>query len=136
MDFKKVDTKDYTIIEATKASPYVFFDKKKQTLKLCGNSILDNSHAFYSLIYSELKNFLDQPCNKQLTVYFHFIYLNTQAVKEILNIINLLESSDVKAKIVWYYSDDEVNDLGMQLKELTNIDFDIIFKTDDRDIDI
>ncbi len=127
MKFQVYENDDFFEIEETKLSPKIILDKKNFTLHITGSSLMEDSKPLFGCLYQHLKEFLSKPTTTSLLVHFHFVYLNTQAVKEILNLLNLLESVRIPVKIIWYYSDDEINDLGTQLSELTNLNLEKIY---------
>ncbi len=123
-----IDNPDLFSIEGTQISPHIILDKENQMLIIEGNSMLSTSYNFYKNIFKQLESIFQEHKFDKLDVIIHFIYINTQGIKEIISLINLLEKSKIPVHITWFYSDEDINDLGTQICELTKLDFEIKYK--------
>ena len=123
-----IDNSDLFSIEGTQISPHVIFDIQNQMLIIEGNSMLSTSHNFYKKIFNKLESVLKKNNIDKLDVNIHFIYINTQGIKEIISLINFFEKSKIPVHITWFYSDEDINDLGTQICELTNLHFEVQYK--------
>ncbi len=126
---KALENNDEFRIEATNVSPQVVINTKDNTFSIIGNSILNNSYNFYKNIFDKLHDLIEQNKFPHLTAIIHLNFVNTQGIKEIINLLNYLENVSIPVKILWYYSDEDINDLGTQIGELINLKFEKVYKT-------
>ena len=125
---KSIENNDEFHIQASNISPEVIINTKDHKLSITGNSILNNSYSFYKNIYEKIRSFIQQNKLPELIVEIHLNFVNTQGIKEIINLLNYLEHVSIPVKIIWYYSDDDINDLGTQIGELIDLSFEKIYK--------
>jgi hypothetical protein len=116
-------------LNATKETPEVLFDAIPGIFKLSGNSIPENSQAFYSILidwFLDNKNTLHFPVD----LHFNLDYFNSATSKQIV----LLLSSVAKnlghdnLKVSWHYDiqDEDVLATGKRFEALTNLKFEYL----------
>ncbi len=125
---KAIENNDEFYLEASNISPEVIISPRNHKLSITGNSILNNSFNFYKNIYDKIRTLIQQNKLPELLVEIHLNFINTQGIKEIINLLNYLEHVAIPVKIIWYYSDDDINDLGTQIGELIDLEFEKIYK--------
>lgn len=114
---------DY-IVEGNHQTPEVKF-KKEGELKLSGRSIPDDADIFYNPIIDWVNEYVqDAPYDTKFTIDLD--YLNINSSKKILDILYQLHSlidNGKKPEVIWYYSDDEMLEIGQDYDTLLNIPF-------------
>ncbi len=118
------------IIEATKRTPSVKFDKNLGELSISGKSMPEYSHGFYGKILDEVDDYISNA--RQLTILnFNVEYLNSISSKMIMQLILKLEiliNLGKKVKVFWHYhvEDDMMFELGNVYKSSTKIPVSLI----------
>ena len=122
---------DPLIIDAIKETPSVILRGSEGIFSFKGKSYPENVHEFYDPIISYLEEYIQNPQEKTI-LEFNWLYFNTATFKMIVKIILLLKKVTEKDKtftVNWYCSqDDELMPAkGEELKELLNVEFNILF---------
>ena len=132
----KIELKEgqgYYKIEATRVSPEVIFDYKEGVLSFRGFSLMPDSVDFYEKVLEIFQKGVERLESPKLKVIFHFIYLNTQSLKQIVSgLFNYIERLNVQVELYWYYSDEEMAELGTHLRELSDIPMHLEYKPQDK----
>ena len=124
------------IIEATDTTPFVYFDKEKNIFKMEGKTLPENVNGFYEKIKSWLNEYLESP-NEETVFEMKLEYINTASSKAIFSIFLKLEQiidKGKKAKIIWYYADDDEDmlDVGEEYSEVIKVPFEFVeFEAED-----
>jgi len=106
-------------IRATVKSPEVDF-KSSGILKIGGRSYLENTKEFFEPVVDWLLEYVKQPA-EQTQINFHFEYFNTSSqlwVFRIAEILNDLVRLNKKIEFNWYYKEEEIEELGIDLASL------------------
>lgn len=117
-------------IRAGEQTPQVLLDKEQNILKIEGFSFPDNPHVFYTAIVDWFKAYCkDAPAETHFT--FGFLYVNSTSVKFINDILKRMDALLVdgkKARVTWIVNpdDEDIEQLGLELKGLHKIPFEII----------
>lgn len=108
--------------------PGVHFDPQTGELVISGRSILENSPKFYEPIMDWLKNYVHHPA-KVTRFHMKLEYFNTSTSKSLLSIIELLDEiyhSGNLVEIYWYYSDEDMEELGIDYSNMIDIPFQLL----------
>ena len=92
--------------EGTSKTPAVSFTSDPLEINLSGRSIPENSIEFYRPLLS----WVDDNCQengRDLQVNIKLEYFNTRSSKCLMDLLKRLESSKVKARVNWYYEEDD-----------------------------
>ncbi len=116
------------LIEATKATPLVKFDKEKNYLVFKGQSYRENMTAFYRPVLSFLDELILLNTRMQNTfiVSFYLSYCNGVTLKCIFSILEKIKDiykNGQAVSVVWFYEEDNENmfENGEDYKEVFNI---------------
>lgn len=118
------------LIEETKESPLVKFNRKRGVITIEGKSTLIDPVRFYQKLLDELGTYYDKPC-RRTTLEFRLSYINTASSKWLLHTLKRIESIK-KAKsstfIDWYheFDDEAVQEAGEVYQSLVKIPFRVI----------
>lgn len=119
------------IVEGNHQTPEVKF-KLEGELKIVGRSIPEDADLFYQPVIDWIKSYVkDAPYNTKLVMDLD--YLNINSSKKILDILYDLDGLLEEGKnptIIWYYSDDEMLEIGQDYDALLNIPFQFHKKKD------
>ena len=123
-------------IDAGELTPYVLLDKEQGIFKIEGFSFPENSYSFYIEIVNWFTEYAKNP-NEETTVSFGFLYVNSTSVKfihEIIKRLGGLIAEGKKASVIWYIRehDEDIEQLGMELKGLNNVPFTIVPKEEEK----
>jgi len=118
------------IIEATNDSPSILLDRENAKIDITGASFPENADDVYNEISKwicEIAPSLDQP----FTCAFYYTYINSASKKKIYDILLQLEQIMVDGNqvvIEWRFDeyDDDMQELGYELKDLVKIPFNYI----------
>lgn len=116
-------------INETEDTPAVVFDINTNEFSISGRSFPEDSSEFYKPLIEWMKNYISEP-NPNTTLKISLDYLNSSSIKQILNLLLLLEKpvkmgKDIK--IIWCYNvdDDLIEIKGQELKSMLSIPFEI-----------
>ncbi|MBN2892418.1 MAG: DUF1987 domain-containing protein [Bacteroidales bacterium] len=110
-------------IRGTTKTPEVNF-KQSGLIELKGSSLIENTKEFFDPIISWLEEYIKHPGEKT-TVNFDFEYYNTSSQMWIFRIVEVLTdlvklNKDIEFN--WYYNEEEVQEAGMDLANLLNVE--------------
>lgn len=116
--------------EATRTTPYVFFDSQIALLELRGRSSPHDSRAFYDNILHELDK-VGKNGAKAMNANFSLEYFNTSSAKCMFDIFKKLQQLEEKIEDVvinWYYDegDDDMYEIGEDYGQMVNLKFNLI----------
>lgn len=125
-------------IAATEQTPYVLLDKEKNELKIEGYSFPDSPYIFYGPVVDWFKEYCKSP-NEETHLTFSFLYVNSTSVKFIHDVLKRLDSifaTGKKVSVTWLINpdDEDIEQLGLELKGLHKIPFDITLKKPEKPI--
>lgn len=106
-------------IRSTIKSPEVNF-KSSGELAISGRSYLENTKEFFEPVINWLLEYVKHPA-KATQINFHFEYFNTSSqlwVFRIAEILNDLVRLNKKIVFNWYYKEEEIEELGIDLASL------------------
>lgn len=116
-------------ILATNDSPAINFNPSKDKLMIVGNSMPENAVAFYKQVIDWLKEYVKDP-NPKNEFIFQMNLLNTSSTKIFMDIFKLINEIADKSevKVLWYYSygDEDIQEVGVDFKEFTHVNFELV----------
>ena len=123
---------DKLLIMATDESPQILFDPGRGILDISGKSLPEDIEEFYKPLESSVMEYVKNP-QKETTINFDLVYLNSSSTKKILEIISNFErlpQDGFQVELNWYYSqyDEEMKEEGEEFGRLTDISVNIIEK--------
>jgi hypothetical protein len=109
------------IIEKTKYTMDINFNKDSGILEMSGSSYPENALEFFGPITDWLKEFI-RVVQKNLTMNIRLNYLNTSSTKCILDIFEILDSyhkslGHVLVKWLYAENDEDIRETGEELAE-------------------
>ena len=119
-------------IKNTNTSPEIVLNYKTGNFAIKGVSLMADPVGFYTQVFNLIKKIISENKFKDLNVSFHFLYINTQSNKQIVGILSYFESLKIKTKLTWYYSDEEIAELGTHLRELIDIPLILEYRPEDK----
>lgn len=122
-------------LEATRVTPYIYFDPKSGFLELRGRSSPENTIEFYQKLFSRLEEYIVFGMS-DLTVNIFFEYFNTSSSKCLFDLfrkLSLIDQTGRKVVINWYHEswDEDMYESGEDYKDLLEIEFNLIEADDD-----
>lgn len=119
-------------IQKTKHTPGVECIAASGTVEISGSSYPENTFEFYEPILKWINGYLLEVTGK-IILNLRLDYMNSSSIKFISDIISKLSGyhkSGGSVELNWYYAedDDDIREMGEDLKEDTNITFNIIQK--------
>ncbi len=132
--FDKLDISEYEIkIFPTDKTPKVILDIDKAYLLIEGISYPENADSFYASIMRKLKAAIIYwkkelaGKDKRPKLYLKINYLNSSSSKYIYGIIQMFKDikkdSTILPELYWYYDDEDSEDIGKELEELSGVEF-------------
>ena len=121
------------IIDKTKNTPKIIFDKKANIFEISGRSLPEEVTSFYSPVFEWLDKYVINPNDK--TVFkFKFEYVNSSSRRVLHEILTILERIKTQGKnilIEWYYLDDDVEmkEVGNDYSEIIDLPFNFVSYT-------
>ncbi len=123
---------DNLFIKATKHTPRIHFDSKKNLLEITGESYPENVTGFYSPVFAWIEQYLALPEDRNVTVNIELVYFNSSSSKLLLDFLDMLEESATSGKritINWIYDEEDSLEFGEELMEdFESIQFNLIQK--------
>lgn len=115
------------IIEKTKNTPGVLFDKRKGIFELSGKSIPINRVEFYQPVLSWFQEYFIYP-NPITVIEFKLDYINSRSMKALVSFFNQLESftsEGMNIQIHWYYKEFDKDNFenGLFFSSLVDVPF-------------
>ena len=123
-----IKSEGYYKIQETNTSPGIFIDLRQNKVEFEGISLMAEPVSFYIQVFDLIKTIIKKHQFTKLQVTFHFYYINTQSFKQIVSFFSYLESLNIKVEIIWYYSDEEIAELGSHLCDLLNLPLSLEYK--------
>lgn len=121
-------------INKSNKTPEVNF-KHSGTIELRGNSFLENTREFYEPLIEWLQAYVIEPADKT-TVNFDFEYYNTSSQLWIFRVVEVLldlVKVEKNIKFNWFFTEEEVEEAGMDLASLLGIEMNFIKKEENID---
>jgi len=123
-------------IEHTETTPKVIFNKETGVFIIEGKTLPENVNQFYEPLLDWLTDYINNP-NNETILNLKLEYINTASSKAIFSIFLKLEKlieKGKKAKIIWYYADDDEDmmDVGEEYADVIKVPFEHIeFESED-----
>ncbi len=119
------------MLEATKDTPEVHLDIRKNLFKVSGASYPENAFAIYSRIL-EWISAVKYTNNGPLECEFYYNYINSSSKKRVYEILIQLEKWNKKTNnicLIWRYDkfDDDMLELGEEFDDLVNLPFKFVY---------
>lgn len=118
-------------VEATQNRPYVDFNAETGELVMKGRSIIENTVRFFEPLLSWIDEYVDNP-SKKTELHLVLDYFNTSSSKFILSIFEKLEELydlGKEVEVFWYYTDEDMEDLGKDYNHIVSMPFKFIDHT-------
>ena len=112
-------------IDGNTSRPTVIFNATTGQFRIAGRSILENSIRFYEPIIKWIDNYLHNPA-ENTEFHMELEYFNTSTSKYLLQIMQQLETlfdKGVNVTIVWYYSDEDMQEFGSDYQQIVKVPF-------------
>jgi hypothetical protein len=118
------------VIEKTKSSPEVNFNASTGKWRIVGSSYPENASEFYNPIFVWINKYITE-VTQEIFIDFQLDYLNSSSIKFIGEMVDKLDKYGkigVNVEINWHYKeeDEDILDLGNELKEEVSCKFNII----------
>jgi len=118
------------VIEKTKSSPGVNFSASTGKWRLAGSSYPENASELYQPIFIWINKYITE-VTQEIFMDFQLDYLNSSSIKFIGEMIDKLDKYSkigINVEINWHYKeeDEDILDLGSELKEEVSCKFNII----------
>jgi hypothetical protein len=108
--------------------PDIDFNANTGELIMSGRSILENTPRFYDPLMEWLEKYCDEPAHTT-RLHLKMEYFNTSTSKFLLTIVERLAElyqGGSSVEILWYYSDEDMQDLGIDYSHMIDIPFSFI----------
>jgi hypothetical protein len=112
------------LIESTKFSPEVLFDKNKGIITFTGKLYPANSTEFFNPIHEMIIDYIQN--HPEITLVFKLTYINSSATKLVLRLFEELSTyyeNGKKVQVDWFHDemDDDMIEVGEDISELVNL---------------
>jgi hypothetical protein len=112
------------LIESTKFSPEVLFDKNKGIITFTGKLYPANSTEFFNPIHEMIIDYIQN--HPEITLVFKLTYINSSATKLVLRLFEELSTyyeNGKKVQVEWFHDemDDDMIEVGEDISELVNL---------------
>ena len=112
------------LIESTKFSPEVLFDKNKGIITFTGKLYPANSTEFFSPIHEMIIDYIQN--HPEITLVFKLTYINSSATKLVLRLFEELSTyyeNGKRVQVEWFHDemDDDMIEVGEDISELVNL---------------
>ncbi len=123
---------DNLILAKTKSTLGVNFNASSGECVLEGSSFPENTSDFFKPVTDWLIKYMLEVTGK-VTLNLKFDYLNSSSIKFISDIADRLQSyhnAGAEVELKWYYdeNDEDILEMGQELKEDINFPFNLIMK--------
>lgn len=117
-------------IKKTDETLEINFNAETGVLEMNGSSYPENSIEFFEPLVNWISNYMLEITGK-ITMNLRLDYLNSSSIKFISDIVDklsLYSSSGADVEVNWFYKseDDDILEMGEDLKEDTSLTFNII----------
>lgn len=118
-------------IKAADKTPSINFNAEKGFLQIHGRSLPENPFEFYAPVLKWIDQYVESPSSKTM-FEFRMALLNTSSSKIFIDIFrkinHLVDLKKTEVKVVWYYEEDDedIEDMGIQYKEVCKAEFKMI----------
>jgi hypothetical protein len=122
---------DNLVIEGTKKTPYINFDKGSGIFNIKGRSVPENTYEFYNPLLLWVDEYAKQP-NPLITLKIELDYFNTSSSKFLFELFKKIKTTAVsnksEIKVEWYYDegDEEMENSGQDFMDILDIPFSFI----------
>ena len=122
---------DNLIIEGSKKTPYINFDKNSGIFHIKGRSVPENSYEFYNPLLVWVDEYAKQP-SSSIILKIELDYFNTSSSKFLFEIFKKLKviavNNNSEIKVEWYYDDgdEEMENSGQDFMDILDIPFSFI----------
>lgn len=111
------------IREATYRTPAVTCDSETGIIDIRGKSTPENTYSFYQPLAEWIMQYIATPV-KETVVNVELEYVNTSSSKWLYSIfkeLSKLNKGDIKLSINWFYSDEDIEEVGKDLGSMLNL---------------
>ncbi|MEQ9298796.1 MAG: DUF1987 domain-containing protein [Cyclobacteriaceae bacterium] len=122
-------------LEATRVTPYIYFDPNSGSLEIRGKSSPENTIVFYQKLFDKLEEYIVFGMS-DLTVNIFFEYFNTSSSKCLFDLfrkLSLIDQTGRKVVINWYFEswDEDMYESGEDYKDLLEVEFNLVETEDE-----
>lgn len=117
-------------LEATRMTPYIYFDPDAGILEIRGKSSPENTIEFYYQLFEKLEEYVVFGMNS-LSANIYFEYFNTSSSKCLFDLfrkLSLIDQTGRNVVINWHYEswDEDMLESGEDYKDLLDLEFNLI----------
>lgn len=121
------------LIEPSKNTPFIEFDKTKNLFKLIGSCFPEDVVDFFEPVMAWIKKYISDP-NPMTEIHIQFKYLSSNSLKQVLMFLKTLEplAAEGRLKIKWFQEtiDEDMQEHGEILEQLSGLPFEFIMIED------
>ncbi len=116
-------------IEPKSDTPGIVIDAEQNIFEIYGKSLPEDANDFFAPVINEFKAYCLNP-NEQTVLTINLEYYNSASVRQLINILTILEDLHKKhgnVKVIWLYEDNDENmkDNGEEFQDTVDIPFEI-----------
>lgn len=115
--------------EGTYRTPVVICDSDLGLIDIRGKSTPENTYSFYQPMAEWIVQYISEPA-KETTVNIELEYVNTSSSKWLYSIFKELAKlntkEDSKLIINWFYSDEDIEEVGKDLASMLNLQMNFV----------
>lgn len=117
------------IIDDTKETPRIHFDPSNNIFEISSRSLPEDADEFYIPVIKWLEDYAEKP-NPMTNFTFKLDYYNTASARYVTKIVKILDKlgEEHDVKVYWYYRDidEDMQAMGEEYNEMTDIDIELI----------
>ena len=126
---KKSNKMNALIVDDTKETPRIHFDPSNNIFEISSRSLPEDADEFYIPVIKWLENYIEKP-NPKTNFTFKLDYYNTASARYITKMVKILDDlgANNDVKVYWYYReiDEDMEAMGEEYNEMTDIDIELI----------
>jgi len=120
---------DDLIITATDKTLGINFDAEKGVLEMRGMYYSDKARDFFQPIKAWVEDYIVR-IEKPVILNLKILYLNSTSIKNLIDILEMLETFYEKGgsvKVCWYYEEeDDIQEMGREFAEDMGLPFELV----------
>lgn len=118
------------ILEKTQDTPEIILNPAGNQFSFSGNSIPENTKAFYQPVFDWIEKYLENP-NTETVVNFKMVYFNTASTKSIFDIMIQFKELAKKGNMLiinWHFAheDEDMLEAGEGFSKMLRFPFNFI----------
>jgi len=115
------------IIEPTKCTPAINFNKKNNILEIKGESYPENTSQFYEPVFEWIEQYFHSINIEPVIINIEILYFNSSSSKVLMDLFDLCEEASNEGKSIevnWRYH--EENDMALEYGEEFKEDLEVL----------